>query len=228
MSYNIVHGTRTPVPPFLASRARVERTLDRIADVVSNHSVDVVALQESDGGGSLNRARWLGESAELTSVYAAPEHHGSALLSGTPLARARIHTFREGGDGKGFVVGTLPASVTGNADVSVVSVHLNAFSSSIRQRQLARLTSELRDVPRPLVVMGDFNCDDCLGSLERELDVHAYAGASPDTYVFAGVHRKLDWILISRELEFGSYRALPERLSDHRPIVADIRWKDQP
>src|SRR5690349_2728281 len=60
MSYNIVHGTRAPVPPFLVPRARVERTLGRIANVVNDESVDLVALQESDGGRALDRARRLG------------------------------------------------------------------------------------------------------------------------------------------------------------------------
>ena len=35
----------------------------------------------------------------------------------------------------------------------------------------------------------------------------------------------IDWILISDELEFTSYRRLEDRLSDHLGIVADVRLR---
>jgi hypothetical protein len=34
---------------------------------------------------------------------------------------------------------------------------------------------------------------------------------------------RLDWILVSDELEFGGYRTLPDQLSDHLGVVAEIR-----
>jgi endonuclease/exonuclease/phosphatase family metal-dependent hydrolase len=43
------------------------------------------------------------------------------------------------------------------------------------------------------------------------------------TYFTSG--RRLDWVLISDELEFLSHAVLPDAISDHQAIVADIGWK---
>ena len=37
--------------------------------------------------------------------------------------------------------------------------------------------------------------------------------------------KRLDWILISKDMEFVTYKVLPDTLSDHAMIVADIRFK---
>jgi hypothetical protein len=36
---------------------------------------------------------------------------------------------------------------------------------------------------------------------------------------------RLDWILVSEELAFSSYRTLPDRLSDHLGVVAEIELR---
>ena len=36
--------------------------------------------------------------------------------------------------------------------------------------------------------------------------------------------RRFDWILISNELEFISYRVLPDIISDHFAVVAEVKW----
>lgn len=37
-------------------------------------------------------------------------------------------------------------------------------------------------------------------------------------------NKRLDWILFSKEMEFVSYQVLPDILSDHAMVVADIRY----
>ncbi len=37
--------------------------------------------------------------------------------------------------------------------------------------------------------------------------------------------KRLDWVLLTRQLEFDSYRVATEVLSDHRAIIANIRIK---
>jgi endonuclease/exonuclease/phosphatase family metal-dependent hydrolase len=39
---------------------------------------------------------------------------------------------------------------------------------------------------------------------------------------------RLDWILISEELDFAAYETLPDRLSDHLAVVADLRVRAAP
>ena len=40
--------------------------------------------------------------------------------------------------------------------------------------------------------------------------------------------KRLDWILISPELEFISYDVLPDVLSDHRAVMSEITWIKPP
>ena len=37
--------------------------------------------------------------------------------------------------------------------------------------------------------------------------------------------KRLDWILISEELEFVSYQVLPDIVSDHLPLIVEIRQR---
>jgi endonuclease/exonuclease/phosphatase family metal-dependent hydrolase len=77
--------------------------------------------------------------------------------------------------------------------------------------------------------MGDFNSEWLADvSVIKELaDKSRFVTYMPesddyDTYK----DKRLDWILISNDMEFIGYQVLPDALSDHAMIVADIRFKD--
>jgi endonuclease/exonuclease/phosphatase family metal-dependent hydrolase len=36
--------------------------------------------------------------------------------------------------------------------------------------------------------------------------------------------KRFDWILVSQELQFHDYATLPDVLSDHRAVVASVRF----
>jgi endonuclease/exonuclease/phosphatase family metal-dependent hydrolase len=38
--------------------------------------------------------------------------------------------------------------------------------------------------------------------------------------------KRLDWILVSSDLEFVDYHVVNDELSDHRLVVTTLRWKD--
>lgn len=78
--------------------------------------------------------------------------------------------------------------------------------------------------------MGDFNCqwgtgESPLNLLAAELNLTAYREHADDLVTFPGTGGRLDWILISPEFEFVSYRVVPDILSDHRAVVSEIRKK---
>jgi endonuclease/exonuclease/phosphatase (EEP) superfamily protein YafD len=85
------------------------------------------------------------------------------------------------------------------------------------------MVAALRSRGRPLILLGDLNDQwgDTLRQLTTALDLHAYSPDSPDLATFR--NRRLDWILISRELEFVRHAVVPDALSDHRAVVADVR-----
>ena len=51
----------------------------------------------------------------------------------------------------------------------------------------------------------------------------SYRPESPDFNTYK--NKRLDWILITNDLEFVNYQVLPETLSDHAMVIADIRFK---
>jgi endonuclease/exonuclease/phosphatase family metal-dependent hydrolase len=79
----------------------------------------------------------------------------------------------------------------------------------------------------PLIVMGDFNCqlqdsNKVLDILEDGLLLSAYALYSKELQTFPLLNRRLDWILISPELEFQNYAVLDDHVSDHSAVVAEL------
>jgi endonuclease/exonuclease/phosphatase family metal-dependent hydrolase len=80
------------------------------------------------------------------------------------------------------------------------------------------------------VVLGDFNCEwserrRCLALLERELKLRPAEATGNATFPSWRPLVRLDWILISEELDFAAYETLPDRLSDHLAVVADLRLR---
>ncbi|MHB8873198.1 MAG: endonuclease/exonuclease/phosphatase family protein [Myxococcaceae bacterium] len=241
MTLNIVHATRVPLPPRLVWRTVVKRNLDRIAQLLGREEPDVLALQEADGGGAVDRVRYLARAAKFSSWFhdgargnGTTQRHGAALISRLGLADAASDAFATGfTDDKGWVVATLAVPAFAGREVNVVSVHLDPYREKTRQRQIrdlvAGLGAERARAGRPLIVLGDLNCRwrgelEGVGLLAAELGLHGHKVTRDEpSYAWAGVRRRLDWILVSPELQFARHRTLPERLSDHRAVVADLR-----
>jgi endonuclease/exonuclease/phosphatase family metal-dependent hydrolase len=75
--------------------------------------------------------------------------------------------------------------------------------------------------------MGDFNEqwrseDSVVRRLVEEAGMKAYQPESDDLPTYKS--KRLDWILVSRELEFVRYQVLGEEVSDHRMVTAELRW----
>jgi endonuclease/exonuclease/phosphatase family metal-dependent hydrolase len=247
MTLNMVHGWKRPFPPQFRARA-VGRNLDGIADVVRRERPDVVAFQEIDNGsrwsGGVDELGRIQERSGGLSygffgahrVVGGPVHdrHGTALLSRLPLGAATSSAFRTSFlDDKGFVVATVHVPAWEGANVEVVSVHLDPFFEGTRRAQNTmmgrRLGARTDGRPgKPLIILGDMNASwrDGRGAVARLAEtfgLHAYFGGdAEDTYSARHPWRRIDWILVSRELEFVSYRTLEDVVSDHRAVVAEL------
>lgn len=228
MTLNIVHATRIPLPPRLVARRFIERQLDAIAGVVSRSAADIVALQEADGDARIDRAKAIAVHARLTCVHDASVHsltsprHGAALLTrGAPLLSESVVFARARFDDKGFVRATLRTTFCG--DIDVVSVHLDAFRASVRHEQIDMLASHLgASRQRPLIVMGDLNSgwDAAAGDLARTLGLRSPAPLNHErTHAIGG---RIDWILVSSDLDVGAYRVISDGVSDHRAVIAEV------
>jgi endonuclease/exonuclease/phosphatase family metal-dependent hydrolase len=242
MTLNCAHGARAPVPAVLVGRDTITRNVDAIAATIDRVQPDVVALQEVDRGAfwsaRVDEVALVASGAHMPHAFFGPHkdvpwlglHHGTALLSRVPVDGSQSHAFHTSFlDDKGWVrVGIAPEAFGGRA-VDVVSVHLDPFTPWARRSQIATMARAFAHRERPLIVMGDMNAAwgrnarGDVARLAQALGLHAWRPTEAlDTYPSGHPWRRLDWILLSPELQFASYDTVPGRVSDHRGVVADV------
>jgi endonuclease/exonuclease/phosphatase family metal-dependent hydrolase len=242
LTLNVAHARREARHQALCAPPRLRHNLAAIAEVLRREAPDVVALQEADGpsawSGDFDHVATLAELAGYGHSFRG-EHNpfslgrfdlssGTALLSRLPLVEPRSRAFAETWrDTKGFVAATVAPSALG-FELDVVSIHLDFLVERVRRRQVEQLVGCFGERCRPLVVMGDFNCEweerrRSFERLRRELRLRPAGGAGAATYPSWRPLMRLDWILVSEELDFAGYDTLPDRLSDHLGVVAEIR-----
>ena len=247
MTLNVAHGARRPLPAALLRTRTIARNLDAIADLVRRAGADVVALQEIDRACAFSKNvdhfEWIARGAAMPFHLHAPHGrrdglgmlHGHALLSQHPLEAAEERRFaRRACHDKGFVVATMTSPQLGGRSIDVVSVHLEPFFPGVRRSQILELAAALGArrgrTQRPLVVMGDMNTGygdarHGVGLLATELGLRAWRPEEKlPTYAMSLPLVRFDWILASPELSIVAQTTLPDRVSDHAAVVADVAW----
>jgi endonuclease/exonuclease/phosphatase family metal-dependent hydrolase len=243
LTLNVAHGRKLATHQALLSPVTVRRNLEEIATLLRASFADVVALQEADGpsawSGNFDHVELL---ARLTDRHAhfRGDHNafnlggaalasGTALLSHFPLGAPRSVRFgTTWRDTKGFVKATIPVPAWGGQELDVVSLHLEPFNPVVRRQHVERLAEVIGRRERPLVVLGDFNCSWSeqarqLRPLARDLGLRPWQPQDRcPTYPSRRPWRRLDWILISPELEFAGHHTLPNPVSDHLGVAADL------
>jgi endonuclease/exonuclease/phosphatase family metal-dependent hydrolase len=245
MTLNVAHGARRPWPAALLRTRTLERNLDAIAALVRRAGADVLALQEIDRACAFSKNvdhfDWIARGAEMPfNVHAAHGRreqlgmlHGHALLARLPLDGPADQRFtRRLCHDKGYVVATVAPPALGGRAIDVVSVHLEPVAAGVRRAQILELAAALgrrRDqTGRPLVVMGDMNTSygdarHGVGLLAAELGLRAWRPEDKlPTYSMALPLVRFDWVLTSPELTIVGQSTLPDRVSDHAAVVADI------
>jgi len=238
MTLNLGHGKGRGMIQELVSDNRTSKNLDEIADVLARERPLVAAFQEADiksrRSGGFNHIHYIAERAGYREVVHS-EHikslglnHGTALISMLKVKDPLSVTFNpaKSSSDKGFTVFTIEFGA-GRTKVDVVSVHLDMASKSTRQKQVHRMVDLLSKRGNPLIVMGDFNCQlqyskKVWDILKDGLSLSAYELYSEEQQTFPLLNSRLDWILISPELEFHNYAVLEDRVSDHFAVVAEL------
>ncbi len=244
MTLNLAHGRSDGFHQVLQSKRRIVGNLTRIARVIDRERPHVVALQEADGpslwSGQFDHVRFM--AAETGFAHAVRGEHvrgprtryGTGLISRLAVSNPMSVTFRPSPPtlSKGFVLATVP--VPGHPDVlvDVVSIHLDFARSAVRRRQVTELTRMLAERPHPRVLLGDFNAEwadeATLQTLADGLDLVAWRPEASDLGSFRFNGKRLDWILASPRLAFVDYRVLDDTVSDHQPVVAELRLLPAP
>ena len=240
---NLAHGRKDSLNQLFLSTGTIKENLDDIADVLSQHKPHVVALQEADAAsfwsGSFDHVEYLASNAHYpwrTQVSNAQSWlflYGTALLSALPLIETIKHTFEPSPPtlNKGFVLTQIewPSGEKNNSrKIDIVSVHLDFSRQSVREKQISEMKEILSARMNPTIIMGDFNSEYLADiSVIKELATKSrFVSYKPEAVDYNSYkNKRLDWILVTKELEFVNYRVLPDSLSDHAMVLADIRFK---
>ena len=243
LTLNVAHARRHAQHQALLKTPTLRRNLEAIAEVLAREAPDVVALQEADGpsawSGGFDHVETLARLAGFPHAFRG-EHNpfslgrldlssGTALLSRLPLAEPRSLAFSQTWrDTKGFVAATVTPTAFPGIELDVVSIHLDFLAERIRRRQVDQLIERFSGSRRPLVVLGDFNCEwgerrRCFERLGAELGLRPVEQGGSPTFPAWRPLVRLDWVLVSPDLAFSGYRTLDDRLSDHLSVVAEIR-----
>jgi endonuclease/exonuclease/phosphatase family metal-dependent hydrolase len=240
-SLNIAHGRGSALNQMLIGQRRIEENLDAVGELMTRIGAQVVALQELDAdslwsGGFDHAGRLLEASHYFCAALGLHARtwlyqFGTGLLSEVALNEPRARHFEPTPPTttKGLVGATLQWRDGHNTrPVRLVSVHLDFSRRGARERQLIDIIEAIGESPEPVVLMGDFNEewreDSVVRRLVEEAGMVAFAPQSEALATYKD--KRLDWILISGELEFVSYRVVADEVSDHRFVVADIQWSN--
>jgi len=221
MTLNLAHGRKDGMNQLLQNKSQIQNNLEDIAALLNRLEIDVVALQEADA----------------PSLWSGLFSYGTALLSRLPFSARVHHTFQPSPPtlNKGYTLGQITWQPDDNANkpilLDIVSVHLDFSRKSVREQQTAELKNTIADRGNPMIILGDFNSDwfadeKVIRALTEKTGFHVYRPEARDLGTYNSSNRRLDWILISRELEFRSLTILPDILSDHFAVSAEIAVKE--
>lgn len=242
LTLNMAHGRGTSFHQLFTGYNDIRQNLDAVARLIRVADADLVALQELDQASSWSGgfdhleylARQVGYPYHFHGLHVARDKprlaYGTGVLSRFPIESGISRAFAQNLlDTKGYVLTRIDAPV---GTLDLVSLHLDFKRTRERRTQLEFLAERLLDGDRTadhLVVAGDFNCrirgrDRVLSSFvdDQELVV---AECTKGTFPSRKPKRRIDYVLISEGLEYQQRMVVPARLSDHLPVLAELRTR---
>ncbi len=244
LTLNVSHGRNTAVNQFLVGKKKTYANLDAIAELLDFVGADVVALQEADApsrwSGRFDHVDYVAEQANYPCVVHGLHSqswmstYGTALLARIEMLEPASIQFQPSPPSKqkGYVqADVLLQTDTATQRLTLASVHFDFLSRNTRDSQVSEMVAGLSQTDGALIVLGDLNSEWQDGEshvqrLASELNLQAF---EPETDGF-GTYKKpegkrLDWILISRDLEFRKYAVLPDIVADHFAVYAEVSFR---
>lgn len=242
MTLNIAHGRKHRFHQTLLWTSTIRAHLDEIAEIIRRENPDIVALQEADGpcwwSGRFDHVQYIADKCGMKYTFRGSHmkvlalNYGTAIISKLPLDNNESIPFPSTWPSppKGFVISEVKWN---DFDVDVVSVHLDFLRSSVQREQVQMIADKVKHRKRPVIIMGDFNCDwdgadSPLRLLCEQLNLKAFRPQETEgmeSYVLAVTGFRLDWILLSSEsdMDFSVYTTVPDVVSDHLAVLSEVK-----
>jgi len=242
MSLNMAHGRANGSHQMTQSTEQIRANLDDIAKFLSQESPDIVAVQEADEdafwSGSFNHLEQIANSSRFPFFLNGGHmqgfglHYGTGFISKIQSTDHLVYTFDSSfpTPSKGF---TLYQIQLRNRPIDIISVHLDFAKASTRQHQKDEIVELMKKRGNSMIVIGDINSgwheeNSAVRALCSELNLKTFRPASKQIVTFPKHKSRIDWILISQDLQMHQFRVHQLNLSDHFAVSAKIRLATQP
>ncbi len=145
----------------------------------------------------------------------------NAFLSKYPLKNITHHFLSAGTHNV-----VIQTSVNCPKKVTFLLAHL-ALNKRARKKQLEELTNIIKKIKNPIILMGDFNTfkgSQELNFLLKNSKLYDAVKMNHQHLTFPAFKpkRRLDYVLVSKEIAVKKYQVLPVKFSDHLPVMMDF------
>lgn len=244
MTFNIAHSRGLAPFQLLLTQSRAKKNLDKIARLLNYYDPDVVALQEVDKDSSWNGR--FDNLAYLAKKAGYPHYdyvlncrrskwpkcnYGNGILSKYPLKNIEPFTFGPPIIGqKGFLYCEIEIK---KRTLPLVNVHLDYKTSSNRRKEAGKMVKYLRQKKTLPLIVGDFNGDETGTALPYLIKNLGYSAKNlyPKkgfTFSVYWPNKRIDHFLLPSYLTVENCHILKASLSDHRPVMMDLKWAKEP
>jgi endonuclease/exonuclease/phosphatase family metal-dependent hydrolase len=231
VSYNIHHCN----PPADEKTGKID--VDAVAAVLKELNADVIALQEVDvntkRSGNFHQAKLLADKLQMQFVFGKAIHYdggeyGLAILSKYPLSNATVYRLPSDADttAEPRILFTTTVTLPGNQQLLMGNTHLDVKAAGNRELQATTIASIAKQQKLPFVFAGDWNDhpgSTTLNILDKTFQRTCTACAV--TCPEEGEKGIIDFIAFSRSTNASiiQYKVLPSAVSDHYPVVSDLK-----
>ncbi len=241
MSWNLFWGLGAPVHKLDSIARGIQyfvspdslRATKAIAEVVKQHSPDILALQEVDVGSKRNarfdQVNYISNNALLEDSLYAPEkrwgkffNDGNAILSKYQFKNYGNITLPHNLEKRNYIFSEM--EIEGKR-FAIINTHLGAhsFNAKERMKQVKSLAEKINSIHIPVILMGDFNCSPTgaeMSYLKKQTGLSSII--FENTYPSYKPAKSFDNILISKSIGVETAKVLDVKCSDHLPVYAKL------
>jgi endonuclease/exonuclease/phosphatase family metal-dependent hydrolase len=234
MRYGTGAGKRFHLPvPFGGYLKHTDQNLENITAFIKSYRPDIVGLLEVDSGSfrarKLNQASIIAEALGHYHIYES-KYGSSSMIQRLPIVNKQVNAFLTSEEIKTqkfhyFRKGIKRLVIELELDdVTIFLVHLS-LKFRHRQNQLHDLYQIIKDVPKPVIVAGDFN------PIWGDDEIHLFLAASGlananrnslPSHPSRAPRRQIDFILHSPEIRVARFEMPQVTFSDHLPLICDF------
>ncbi|GEM_PF-507843 len=215
--------------------------LDSLVEFLKSEDPDIIGMQEVDRNWS-KRSMFLDLCTELSSrlnmyhaysasLERAQGYYGNLILSKYPIVQSRAEKLPSTLETRSFVYGQVYLA---GAWINIINTHLG-LSEVDRYLQASKIDHFSKGLKGPLIIMGDFNAEasdpgvQILKQNKQDLqEMSEYCSWGTFRAQSGQLTGRIDYILVSNEFEYQSFKIVDNYISDHLPLIAEISLKSEP